>query len=216
MAPAEVATRRRITVLGTGYLGTAHAACLAEMGFEVLGVDADPRRAGALTGGDLPFYEPGLEALLRAGLASGRLSFSTSYPEAAAFGDVHFVCVGTPQREASYAADLSQVDGCIDTLGPLLDRPCLVIGKSTVPVGTAEILAARLARIAPAGTTCELAWNPEFLREGHAVARHLAAGPDRRWCPFRPRRSRAAGGIRGSDRGGGVPFWSPTWPPRNW
>ena len=190
MAPAVDATRRRITVLGTGYLGTAHAACLAEMGFEVLGIDVDPLRVGALTRGDLPFYEPGLEALLQAGLASGRLSFSTSYTEAAAFADVHFVCVGTPQREASYAADLSQVDGCIDTLGPLLDRPCLVIGKSTVPVGTAEILAARLARIAPAGTTCELAWNPEFLREGHAVDDTLR--PDRIVAGVRSARAEAA------------------------
>ena len=189
MASAKDATRRRITVLGTGYLGTAHAACLAEMGFEVLGVDVDPLRVGALNRGDLPFYEPGLEALLQAGLASGRLSFSTSYTEAAAFGDVHFVCVGTPQREASYAADLSQVDGCIDTLGPLLDRPCLVIGKSTVPVGTAEILAARLARIAPAGTACELAWNPEFLREGHAVDDTLR--PDRIVAGVRSARAEA-------------------------
>ena len=169
MALAGSAPRRRITVLGAGYLGTAHAACLAGLGFEVLGVDVDPVRVAALTRGELPFYEPGLEPLLRAGLASGRLSFSMSYADAAAFGDVHFVCVGTPQREASYAADLSQVDGCIGTLGPLLDRPCLVIGKSTVPVGTAETLAARLAQISPAGTACELAWNPEFLREGHAV-----------------------------------------------
>jgi UDPglucose 6-dehydrogenase len=156
-------------VLGTGYLGTAHAACLAEMGFEVLGVDVNSARIDALNRGELPFYEPGLEPLLQSGLKSGRLSFTTSYAEAAAFGDVHFVCVGTPQREDSYGADLSQVNGCIDALGPLLDRPCLVIGKSTVPVGTAEILAERLSRISPAGRACELAWNPEFLREGHAV-----------------------------------------------
>jgi UDPglucose 6-dehydrogenase len=159
----------RITVLGTGYLGTAHAACLAEMGFEVLGVDVSSARIDALARGELPFYEPGLEPLLRSGLKSGRLSFTTSYEEAAAFADVHFVCVGTPQREESYGADLSQVYGCIDALGPLLDRPCLVIGKSTVPVGTAEILAQRLSRLSPAGRDCELAWNPEFLREGHAV-----------------------------------------------
>jgi UDPglucose 6-dehydrogenase len=171
------AAGRRITVLGTGYLGTAHAACLAEMGFEVLGVDVDPARIDTLTRGELPFYEPGLAALLRAGLKSGRLSFTTSYEEAAAFGDVHFVCVGTPQRDGSYAADLSQVYGCIDALGPLLSRPCLVAGKSTVPVGTAEILAGRLSRMSPAGEGCELAWNPEFLREGHAVEDTLR--PDR-------------------------------------
>ena len=159
----------RITVLGTGYLGTTHAACLAEMGFEVLGVDVDPARIDALTHGELPFYEPGLESLLQSGLESGRLSFSSSYAEAAAFGDVHFICVGTPQLKDSYGADLSQVDSCIGALGPLLDRPCLVVGKSTVPVGTAQLLAGRLSRISPAGRACELAWNPEFLREGHAV-----------------------------------------------
>jgi UDPglucose 6-dehydrogenase len=158
-----------ITVLGTGYLGTTHAACLAEMGFEVLGVDVDSARIDALNDGVLPFYEPGLESLLQSGLKSGRLSFTASYAEAAAFGDVHFVCVGTPQLNGSYGADLSQVDSCIATLGPLLDRPCLVVGKSTVPVGTAQVVAERLSRISSAGLACELAWNPEFLREGHAV-----------------------------------------------
>jgi UDPglucose 6-dehydrogenase len=158
-----------ITVLGTGYLGTTHAACLAEMGFEVLGVDVDSARIDALNDGVLPFYEPGLESLLQSGLKSGRLSFTASYAEAAAFGDVHFVCVGTPQLNGSYGADLSQVDSCIATLGPLLDRPCLVVGKSTVPVGTAQVMAERLSRISSAGLACELAWNPEFLREGHAV-----------------------------------------------
>jgi UDPglucose 6-dehydrogenase len=169
VASVNGAVSPRITVLGTGYLGTAHAACLAETGFEVLGVDVDPARIGTLTEGELPFYEPGLEPLLQSGLKSGRLSFSTSYEDAAAFGDVHFICVGTPQRAGSNGADLSQVNGCIDALGPLLSRPCLVVGKSTVPVGTAQILAGRLARLAPAGDGCELAWNPEFLREGHAV-----------------------------------------------
>jgi UDPglucose 6-dehydrogenase len=159
----------RITVLGTGYLGAAHAACLAEMGFEVLGIDTDQAKIDALGRGELPFYEPGLAPLLLSGLESGRLAFSTSYPEAAAFSNVHFVCVGTPQRADSYGADLSQLNACIDTLGPLLDRPCLVIGKSTVPVGTAAGLAERLSHISPVGRACELAWNPEFLREGHAV-----------------------------------------------
>ena len=168
---------RRITVLGTGYLGTAHAAWLAEMGFEVLGMDVDRVKTDALTRGVLPCYEPGLEQLLHDGLKSGRLSFTTSYAEAAAFGDVHFVCVGTPQRADSCHADLSQVHACVDALGPLLDRPCLVVGKSTVPAGTAEKLAGRLSRISPAGLACELAWNPEFLREGHAV--HDTMRPDR-------------------------------------
>ena len=157
-----------VTVIGTGYLGTTHAAGLASMGFEVLGVDTDPARIDALTCGELPFYEPGLESLLQSGLKSGRLSFTSSYPEAAAFGEVHFICVGTPQLKDSYGADLSQVEGCVDALGPLLSRPCLVVGKSTVPVGTAQSLASRLSR-SRRPATAELAWNPEFLREGHAV-----------------------------------------------
>jgi UDPglucose 6-dehydrogenase len=159
----------RITVLGTGYLGATHAACLAELGFQVLGVDINESQVKALASGNLPFHEPGLEELLRSGLDSGRLRFSTSYAEAAEFGDVHFVCVGTPQRADSGAADLSYVLACVDALAPGLTRPCLVVGKSTVPVGTSEIVAERLARLAPAGAAAEVAWNPEFLREGHAV-----------------------------------------------
>jgi UDPglucose 6-dehydrogenase len=164
----------RLTVLGTGYLGTAQAACLASLGFEVLGVDTDPERIEALNGGTVPFHEPGLEPLLQAGLRSGRLRFTTSYAQAAAFGDVHFVCVGTPQERDSDRADLSQLRGCIETLAPLLRRDCLVVGKCTVPVGTASSLSERLSLLAP-GT--ELAWCPEFLREGHAVADTLR--PDR-------------------------------------
>jgi UDPglucose 6-dehydrogenase len=160
----------RLTVLGTGYLGATHAACMAELGFEVLGLDTDESRAGALAAGRLPFYEPGLDPLLERGLASGRLRFTSSYQEAAEFGDVHFICVGTPQEDGSGRADLSQLNGCVTALAPLLTRPCLVVGKSTVPAGTAAGLAGRLAEIAPAGTGVELAWNPEFLREGFGVA----------------------------------------------
>jgi len=167
----------RITVLGTGYLGATHAACLAELGFQVLGVDISEAQVNALAKGNLPFHEPGLEDLLRGGVESGRLRFSTSYAEAAEFGDVHFVCVGTPQRADSDAADLSHVLACVDALAPRLTRPCLVVGKSTVPVGTSEMLAERLARLAPVGAAAEVAWNPEFLREGHAVADTMQ--PDR-------------------------------------
>nr|MDQ2876687.1 UDP-glucose 6-dehydrogenase [Actinomycetota bacterium] len=134
---------RRLTVLGTGYLGTTHAACMAELGFEVLGVDVDAARISALSAGRLPFYEPDLEPLLQRGLASGRLRFTTSFQEAADFGDVHFCCVGTPQGSESGGADLSQLHGCIDALGPLLTRPSLVVGKSTTPAGTAARLAER-------------------------------------------------------------------------
>ena len=160
----------RLTVLGTGYLGATHAACLAELGFEVLGLDTDKTRISALAAGRPPFYEPGLGPLLERGLASGRLRFTSSYAEAAGFGDVHFICVGTPQQDGSGRADLSQLDGCVDALAPLLTRPCLVVGKSTTPVGTAACVAGRLAQLAPAGAAAELAWNPEFLREGYGVA----------------------------------------------
>ena len=167
----------RITVLGTGYLGATHAMCMAELGFEVVGLDTDETQVKALAGGSLPFHEPGLEELLQSGLRSGRLRFTSSYAEAAEFGDVHFVCVGTPQRAGSSGADLSHLWSCVDALAPRLTRPCLVVGKSTVPVGTAEALAERLARLAPVGASAEVAWNPEFLREGHAVADTMR--PDR-------------------------------------
>jgi UDPglucose 6-dehydrogenase len=127
-----------------------------------------------LNAGHLPIYEPGLEDLLRAALSSGRIRFTTSYREAAAVGDVHFICTGTPQQPGSGHADLSQVRACVSALAPLLGRPCLVVGKSTVPVGTARQLAAELSWACP---SAELAWNPEFLREGSAVADTLS--PDR-------------------------------------
>ena len=167
----------RVTVVGTGHLGASHAACMAELGFEVLGVDSDEMLVDGLRHGEPTFYEPGLAPLLRRGLDSGRLSFSTSYQRAADFGDVHFLCVGTPSATGSYRADLSQVNACIDALAPLLRRPCLVVGKSTVPVGTAAGCARRLAELSPAGCGAELAWNPEFLREGCAVRDTLH--PDR-------------------------------------
>ncbi|MFB4305953.1 UDP-glucose dehydrogenase family protein [Actinomadura sp. GTD37] len=167
----------RLTVIGTGYLGATHAACMADLGFEVLGLDVDAARIARLADGDLPFYEPGLEPVLRRGLETGRLRFTTSYEEAAEFGDVHFLCVGTPQKSGEYAADLRYVDTAIATLAPLLHRPCLIVGKSTVPVGTAARLAETLARVAPVGGDAVLAWNPEFLREGFAVQDTLH--PDR-------------------------------------
>jgi UDPglucose 6-dehydrogenase len=178
---------RRLTVLGTGYLGTTHAACMAELGFEVLGVDIDEDRISALAAGRLPFWEPDLEPLLRRGLDSGRLRFTTSFQEAADFGDVHFCCVGTPQGSVAGGADLSQLHGCIDALAPLLTRPALVVGKSTVPAGTAARLAERLAGLA--GPDVELAWNPEFLREGHAVADTLR--PERLVIGVRSQRAEA-------------------------
>jgi UDPglucose 6-dehydrogenase len=168
---------RRLTVLGTGYLGVTHAACMAELGFEVLGMDIDAAKIAALSSGSVPFYEPDLQPLVAKHLDSGRLRFTTSFAEVAEFGDVHFTCVGTPQKRGDLGADLTQVDAVIAGLAPHLTRPCLVVGKSTVPVGTAERLAEILRRTAPAGDAAELAWNPEFLREGFAVLDTLK--PDR-------------------------------------
>jgi UDPglucose 6-dehydrogenase len=172
----------KLTVIGTGYLGATHAAAMAELGFEVLGLDIDPGKIETLAAGRVPMYEPGLEELLGrhvAGLpgSTGRLRFTTSWEEVAAFGDIHFVCVNTPQKHGEYACDMSYVDNAFELLAPHLERPALVVGKSTVPVGSAQRLAARLAELAPAGDRAELAWNPEFLREGFAVEDTLH--PDR-------------------------------------
>lgn len=165
----------RITVIGTGYLGATHAACMAELGFEVLGVDVDPGKIAKLADGQVPIFEPELEPLLRKHVETGRLRFTTSYDEAAEFGDVHFVCVGTPQRDGEYAADLSYVDAAVEALASRMTGPALIVGKSTVPVGTAGRLATRISELTSAEV--ELAWNPEFLREGFAVEDTLR--PDR-------------------------------------
>ncbi|MGW7070499.1 UDP-glucose dehydrogenase family protein [Streptomyces sp. NPDC054855] len=156
----------RMTVIGTGYVGTVHAACMADIGHQVLGIDIDAERIASLSAGRAPIHESGLDELLARTVASGRLRFSTSLAEGAAFARTHFVCVGTPQRPDSHAADLRYVDAVVDGLAPHLRPGSLIVGKSTVPVGTAARLADRLAPLAP-GT--EVAWNPEFLREGSAV-----------------------------------------------
>ncbi|MFE6336838.1 UDP-glucose dehydrogenase family protein [Streptomyces sp. NPDC057798] len=167
----------RLTVIGTGYLGAVHAACMAAIGHDVLGVDVDTEKITALSEGRPPFYEPGLEEVLTQGLASGNLRFTTRLTDAAAHGEVHFICVGTPQQAGSRAADLRYVDSVIDGLVPHLCSSCLVVGKSTVPVGTTERLTERVTGLAPAGVRAEVAWNPEFLREGYAVEDTLR--PDR-------------------------------------
>ncbi|NGN65375.1 UDP-glucose/GDP-mannose dehydrogenase family protein [Streptomyces sp. A7024] len=164
----------KITVIGTGYLGATHAAAMAELGFEVLALDVVPEKIAQLSTGRGPMYEPGLDELLTkhvAGLegSSGRLRFTMDFAEVADFGDVHFVCVNTPQKHGEYACDMSYVDSAMESLAKHLSKPCLVVGKSTVPVGSAERLASRIAELAPAGDEAELAWNPEFLREGFAV-----------------------------------------------
>ncbi|MFF2107434.1 UDP-glucose dehydrogenase family protein [Rhodococcus koreensis] len=167
----------RIAVFGTGYLGATHAACMAELGHDVLGVDVDQSKLAKLQSGEVPFYEPGLEDVLRRNIAAGRLRFTDSYEEAAAFASVHFIGVGTPQKKGEFAADLKYVDAVVETLAPLITEDSVIFGKSTVPVGTAERLAARASELAKEGVVVELAWNPEFLREGFAVEDTLH--PDR-------------------------------------
>src|SRR4051794_25329772 len=159
----------RITVIGCGYLGVTQAAAMADLGHDVLGMEIDPGRRARLSRGEVPFYEPRLDDLLASGVESGRLRFTDSYAEVAAFGEIHFVCVGTPQQPESLAADVSQVVAAFTGLAPHLDRPTMVVGKSTVPVGTAARMSSLMAELAPAGADALLAWHPEFLREGFAV-----------------------------------------------
>ncbi|MEU5532151.1 UDP-glucose/GDP-mannose dehydrogenase family protein [Streptomyces sp. NPDC020362] len=177
----------RLTVIGTGYLGAVHAACMADIGHEVLGVDIDAEKIAALTEGRVPFFEPGLQDVLGRAVGSGKLRFTTSLGEAAEFGDVHFVCVNTPQRQDSPACDLRAVDAVIEELAPRLRRRCLIVGKSTVPAGTTARLGLRVQELAPDGLDVEVAWNPEFLREGFAVRdtlrpERLVAGVPSRWA----------------------------------
>ena len=167
----------RMTVIGTGYLGATHAACMAELGHEVLGVDVDDNKISALRSGKVPFYEPGLPEVLERNIEAGRLDFSTDYEEAAEFGNLHFLGVGTPQRRGSYAADMTYVKAVITDLVPKLKGDHIIFGKSTVPVGTAAELQELANELAPEGTTVEIAWNPEFLREGYAVKDTIT--PDR-------------------------------------
>ena len=155
----------KLSVVGCGYLGATHAACMSSLGFEVIGVDTDPEKIAMLSKGELPFYEPGLDTLLASEIKTGRLSFTTDF-SAVADADVHFICVGTPQSKDGLAADLTYVKSAVQAIAPHLKNGSLVVGKSTVPVGTAQGLREQLAQSAP---QADLAWNPEFLREGFAV-----------------------------------------------
>jgi UDPglucose 6-dehydrogenase len=170
-------TKPRLSVIGTGYLGATHAVCMAEIGYDVIGLDVDESKVARLNSGEVPFFEPGLEEMLRKNLDAGRVRFTTSYDELAAETDVHFLCVGTPQKKGEYAADMTFVDASVAALAPRLRRPSVVVGKSTVPVGTAERIRSYLDDNAPAGRDVELVWNPEFLREGWAIEDTLH--PDR-------------------------------------
>jgi UDPglucose 6-dehydrogenase len=162
----------RISVIGCGYLGAVHAACMAELGHDVVGIDVDEHKVSELSAGRAPFFEPGLPEVLGRALESGRLRFSTDLSDAAG-AEVHFVAVGTPQTKGSHAADLTYVNAAVEGLLPHLADGDLVVGKSTVPVGTAK----RLADVVRASSGADLAWNPEFLREGFAVKDTLT--PDR-------------------------------------
>jgi UDPglucose 6-dehydrogenase len=153
----------RISVIGCGYLGAVHAAAMTQLGHDVVGVDVDEVKVGALAAGRAPFYEPGLTELLAEALTTGRLRFTTDLAEIAG-ARVHFVCVGTPQKRGEFAADLGYVDAALAAALPYLTDGDLLVGKSTVPVGTAERLAVDLQ-----GSGATLVWNPEFLREGFAI-----------------------------------------------
>lgn len=167
----------KITVIGTGYLGATHAASMAELGFHVLGVDIDPLKIDKLGQGILPFHEPDLPELLRKHSVSGRLRFTTSIQEAAEFGDIHFVAVGTPQKDGDNSADLTYVYEAVSSIAKFATKNCLIVGKSTVPVGTSRELIELIKTTKNPNIEIQLAWNPEFLREGFAVKDTLE--PDR-------------------------------------
>jgi len=160
-----MAMNSTLSVIGCGYLGATHAACMSSLGFTVIGVDTDADKVAMLSRGELPFYEPGLDTLLAQEIKSGRLTFTTDF-SAVADADIHFVCVGTPQSKNGLAADLTYVKSAVAAIAPYLKEGSLVVGKSTVPVGTAQSLRDQLIETAPQS---DLAWNPEFLREGFAV-----------------------------------------------
>ena len=155
----------KLSVIGVGYLGATHAACMSSLGFDVTGVDTDQGKVDLLSKGELPFYEPGLDTLLATEIKTGRLRFTTDF-SAIEDADIHFICVGTPQSKDGLAADLTYVMASVAAIAPYLKEGSLVVGKSTVPVGTAQLLRDQLALSAP---QADLAWNPEFLREGFAV-----------------------------------------------
>jgi UDPglucose 6-dehydrogenase len=167
----------RITVIGCGRQGVTHAACLAETGHEVLGVDIDESKVSLLSAGRSWFHEPGLEEMLVRNIIVGRLRFTTSFADAGVFGEVHFLCLATRGLPGKDGYDLAQLSSATGALAPHLDRPCLVIGKSTVPPGTAASLQRLITWLAPAGSAAEVAWNPEFSRKGRAVGDILR--PDR-------------------------------------
>jgi UDPglucose 6-dehydrogenase len=154
-------------------LGAVHAACLAELGHDVVGIDTDEGKIASLREGNAPFFEPGLPELLRSAGETGRLRFSSETAEVRG-ARIHFIAVGTPQKKGENAADLRFVEAAVESLLPYLSDGDIVVGKSTVPVGTARRLA---ERVTAANSTATLVWNPEFLREGFAIQDTIS--PDR-------------------------------------
>ena len=168
----------RLSVVGTGYLGAVHAAAMASLGFDVVAVDVDPGKIETLQAGRAPFFEPGFEELLGEVTDSGRLQWTTDISEIAD-ADVHFLCVGTPQRRGGHAADLTHVWSAVREMTPHLRAGSVLAGKSTVPVGTSAQIEQYVAQHWPgaANERPAVVWNPEFLREGFAVNDTLS--PDR-------------------------------------
>lgn len=165
----------KITVIGLGYLGATHAVAMAELGHDVIGIEANPQKLADLQNGIVPFYEPGLDEALKNVIAKGNIKFKADHDEESREADLHFLCVGTPQLPGSYAANTEYLHSAVKALAPYLRHDAVVAGKSTVPVGTSAILTQVLAEAA--GFAPHLAWNPEFLREGTALEDSLR--PDR-------------------------------------
>ena len=208
----------RCTVFGTGYLGATHAAGMAELGHDVIGVDIDAGKVAKLAAGDIPFYEPGLRKMLSDNLAAGRLRFTTDYDEAADFADVHFLGVGTPQKKGEYGADLRHVHAVIDTLVPRLRRPAVIVGKSTVPVGTAAELVGTGPRPRARGRRRRGGVESRIPARGLRRPRHPASRPHCAWRATgfdRAPRPRSGSCTRHCSTRA-CRSWSPTFRPRNW
>ena len=165
----------KVSVIGLGYLGATHSVAMSKLGHRVVGIEQNPTKLAELQKGNAGFFEPGLDQALAEELKSGRLSFQAGHDHTSADADIHFLCVGTPQSQGSLAADTSYLYSAITDLAPVLKPDSVVVGKSTVPVGTAKALTGKLSELA--GFTAQLAWNPEFLREGTALSDSLR--PDR-------------------------------------
>ncbi|MEU0351437.1 UDP-glucose/GDP-mannose dehydrogenase family protein [Streptomyces sp. NPDC006237] len=184
----------KLTVIGCGYLGATHAACMAELGHEVLGMDSNMDKVAILNSGKAPFHERDLDAMLARHTATGRLRFTASYAEAAAFADLHFIGVGTPQQPGENAYDLTHFFSAVRQLAPRIKNPAVVAVKSTVPVGTAPRVRDLLHEFAPASDRVDVAWNPEFLRESFAIEDTLR--PDRLVLGFETEHSWAEAVLR--------------------